>query len=74
MEKRVVLLTDLSSYGKSSLTVMIPALEMLGVEACPVATALLSTQSDGFLDPYRKEEIDSLGEILGVWTDRKSVV
>lgn len=33
MEKRVVLLTDLSSYGKSSLTVMIPALEMLGVEA-----------------------------------------
>ncbi len=68
MEKRVVLLTDLSSYGKSSLTVMIPTLEMLGVEACPVATALLSTQSDGFLDPYRKEETDSLSEILGVWT------
>ena len=68
MELRVALCTDLSSYGKSSLTVMIPALEMLGVEACPVATALLSTQSDGFLDPYRKDESDSLEEILGLWT------
>ncbi len=68
MDKRVALCTDLSSYGKSSLTVMVPVLEMLGVEACPVPTALLSTQSDGFFSPYRKEETDSLKEILQAWT------
>lgn len=67
MNARIALCTDLSSLGKSSLTVMIPALEMLGVEACPVATALLSTQTDGFLDPYVKDAGDSFGGILDTW-------
>lgn len=65
---RVALITDLSSLGKSSLTVMAPALEMLGVEACPVATALLSTQTDGFLDPVIADAGGPLDDILASWT------
>jgi len=67
MTKRCALLTDMSSLGKSSLTVMIPALEMLGVEACPVPTALLSTQSDGFVDFYKEDGTVPYANILDHW-------
>ncbi|MDK2860525.1 MAG: pyridoxine kinase, partial [Sphaerochaeta sp.] len=42
---------DLSCYAKSSLTVVLPVLESMGIETCPLPTALLSTQTDGF-DSY----------------------
>lgn len=67
MEYRCALCSDLSSLGKSSLTVMIPALEMLGVEACPVATGLLSSQSDGFLSPYTEDASEAYLSILDTW-------
>lgn len=59
--------SDLSSFGKSSLTVMIPALEMLGVEACPVATCLLSSQTDGFVAPCVFDTTVSFCSILKRW-------
>lgn len=70
MKYRVALFTDLSSLGKSSLTVMMPAFEMLGVDACPVATALLSTQSDGFQDPVVRDMTDSFSLIVDDWSRR----
>ncbi|RKJ17667.1 pyridoxine kinase, partial [Butyricicoccus sp. 1XD8-22] len=37
---------DLSSFGKCSLTAAIPVLSVMGVQACPLPTAILSAQTD----------------------------
>lgn len=58
---------DLCCYAKSSLTVVIPTLEVLGVEVCPLPTALLSTQTDGFKHYHFEENTASLVEILNHW-------
>ena len=46
--KRVLCLQDISCVGRCSLTVIIPALSAMGVQACPLPTALLSAHTGGF--------------------------
>lgn len=45
MSKRVAVIQDLSGLGRCSLTAAIPVLSALGVQACPVPTAVLSCQT-----------------------------
>lgn len=45
MIKRVAVFNDLSGLGKCSLTAAIPVLACLGVQACPVPTAVLTSQT-----------------------------
>ncbi|BBF43350.1 pyridoxal kinase [Lachnospiraceae bacterium KM106-2] len=42
-QKRVLVINDLSSYGRCALTVSMPILSAMGIETCPLPTALLST-------------------------------
>ncbi|MFD1708191.1 pyridoxamine kinase [Siminovitchia sediminis] len=44
--KKVAVIQDLSSFGKCSLTAAIPVLSVMGVQACPLPTAVLSAQTD----------------------------
>lgn len=46
--KRVIAINDLSCFGKCSLTVALPVISSLGVEAVPLPTAVLSTHTGGF--------------------------
>ncbi|PIC80917.1 pyridoxine kinase [Sporosarcina sp. P18a] len=43
--KKVAIIQDLSSFGKCSLTAAIPVLSVMGVQACPLPTAVLSAQT-----------------------------
>lgn len=45
---RVAAVQDISGFGRCSLTVIIPILSCMGVQVCPVPTAVLSTHSGGF--------------------------
>ncbi|MFA5498355.1 MAG: pyridoxamine kinase [Candidatus Cloacimonadia bacterium] len=47
---RVAAIHDLSGFGRSSLTVIIPILSNMGLQVCPLPTAVLSTHTayDGF--------------------------
>jgi pyridoxine kinase len=45
---RAAAIHDMAGFGRCSLTVILPVLSVLGVQACPVPTALLSTHSGGF--------------------------
>lgn len=45
MMKKVAVIQDLSSFGKCSLTAAIPVLSIMGVQACPLPTAVLSAQT-----------------------------
>ena len=48
--KRIAAIHDLSSFGRCALSVIIPALSVLGHQVCPLPTALLSTHTGGFSD------------------------
>ncbi|WOF17323.1 pyridoxamine kinase [Methanoplanus sp. FWC-SCC4] len=47
---RVAAIHDLSGFGRASLTVVIPVLSAMEVQACPMPTAVLSTHTTGFSD------------------------
>ena len=46
--KKVAAIHDLSGYGRSSLTSIIPILSSMKLQVCPVPTAVLSTHTGGF--------------------------
>lgn len=47
---RVAAVHDISGFGRCSLTVIMPILSCMGVQVCPIPTAVLSTHSGGFGD------------------------
>lgn len=65
--KTVAAIHDLSCHAKSSLTVVIPTLAALQVEASILPTALLSTQTDGFADYVYEDLTDTMVQILRHW-------
>ena len=46
--KRVAAIHDLSGFGRASLTAIIPILSSMGIQVCPLPTAVLSTHTGGF--------------------------
>ncbi len=57
--KRIALFNDLSGFGKCSLTAAIPVISVMGIQACPMPTAVLSNQTD--FDSY--QSVDLTGHI-----------
>ena len=76
---RVAAVHDMCGYGNCSLTAAIPILSAAGCDVCPVPTALFSAHTrysvftfhdtteilDGYLDAWRKENIDLDGVYSG---------
>lgn len=63
--KKVAAIHDLSGFGRASLTTIIPILSTMGIQVCPLPTAVLSTHTGGFTDfsfmdltEYMKEHIN----------------
>lgn len=53
--KRIALINDLSGFGKCSLTAAIPVISVMGMQACPLPTAILTAQTgfeEYFCDDY----------------------
>ena len=44
---------DLSGLGRCSLSVILPAMSVMGVQVCPLPTAVLSTHTGGLRAPAR---------------------
>ncbi len=64
---RVAAIHDLSGFGRSSLTTVIPVLSAMGVQASPLPTALLSTQTSGFGDYFFMDLTDEMIKIVSHW-------
>ncbi len=47
---KVAAIHDLSGFGRTSLTVVIPILSTMGIQVCPMPTAVLSTHTTTFTD------------------------
>lgn len=67
MNKNCLAIHDLCSFSKSSLTVVLPIMESLNVEVCPIPSALLSTQTDGYTDFYIKDLSNSMENIFKIF-------
>ena len=55
---RVAAIHDLSSVGRCSLSVILPVMSAMGIQVCPVPTAVLSTHTGGFGDVVLRDLTD----------------
>lgn len=62
--KRVAAIHDLSGVGRCSLSVILPTLSVMGIQVCPVPTALLSTHTNGFGEVVLKDMTDYIPQAL----------
>ena len=46
---------DLSSFGRCSLSVILPVISVMGMQVCPIPTAVLSTHTGGFGDVCQRD-------------------
>ena len=65
--KRLIAVNDMSSIGRCSLTVIIPVLSAMGVQVCPVVTALYSTHT-GFKAPAKADMTKFIPEVTKHWS------
>lgn len=68
---RVAAIHDISGFGRSSLTIVLPVLSAMGVQASPLPTALLSTQTSGFGDYFFLDLSEEMIKISDHWRKLK---
>lgn len=61
--KKIAAIHDLSCFGRCALTVIIPLLSAMGHQTIPIPTALLSTHTGGFEQPYFRDLTDDMTSI-----------
>lgn len=66
---RVACINDISGYGRCSLTIALPVFSVMGVQCCPVPTAVLSCHT-GFDKFYFKDMTESLVSYLDDWNSK----
>ncbi|MDO4317714.1 MAG: pyridoxamine kinase [Lachnospiraceae bacterium] len=66
-QPRVAAVHDMSCLGSCSLTVALPILSACGLEAVPLPTAVLSTHTGEFRNPYCRDMTGEMEGILGRW-------
>lgn len=67
-QKKIAVINDISGYGRCSLTVAIPILSAMGIQSCPVPTAILSNHTEFpvyFFDDYT----DKMRAYIGKWKE-----
>lgn len=69
MQKKIAVINDIAGYGRCAMTVLLPIISYMGVQACPLPTSVFSSNTafpDFFMDDYtdRMEAyIESWGKI-----------
>ena len=67
--KKIAVIQDLSGLGKCSLTAAIPVLSVMGVQAVPLPTAVLSNQT-GYPSYYCDNYTEHMEQIMDEWEKR----
>ena len=66
MAGKVAVLNDLAGFGRCSLTAAISVLSAMGVQPCPLPTAILSAQT-GFESYFFQDLTEQMGKITEEW-------
>lgn len=64
---KVAAVHDISGFGRASLTVIIPILSTMGIQVCPLPTAVLSTHTGGFKDYKFIDLTKDMEEYIDHW-------
>ena len=67
--KKIAVIQDLSGLGKCSLTAAIPVISVMGVQAVPLPTAVLSNQT-GYPSYYCDDYTEHMEQIMEEWEKR----
>lgn len=65
--KKVAVIQDMSSFGKCSLTAAIPVLSVMGVQAVPLPTAILTAQT-GYPSFYCEDLTSKMDYFIDEWS------
>lgn len=66
MTKKIAVINDLSGFGRCSLTAAISVIAAMGVQPCPLPTAVLSAQT-GYPSYFYDDFTDKMTEIQREW-------
>lgn len=66
MIKKIAVINDLSGFGRCSLTAAISVLSVMGVQACPLPTAILTAQT-GYPSYYCDDYTDKMEYFRSEW-------
>lgn len=66
MQKKIAVINDISGYGRCATTVMLPIISYMGVQCCPVPTAILSNHM-GYPNYYMDDYTDRMEEYIENW-------
>ncbi|MCI8722349.1 MAG: pyridoxamine kinase [Ruminococcus sp.] len=66
MSKKIAVINDLSGFGRCSLTAAIPTISVMGVQPCPLPTAVLSAQT-GFPSYYCDDYTEKMEYFRQEW-------
>ncbi|PID27582.1 MAG: pyridoxamine kinase [Candidatus Cloacimonadota bacterium] len=66
---KVAAIHDLSGYGRASLTAVIPIISAMGIQVCPLPTAVLSNHTGGFKNFSYTDLTDSMPEYIKRWKE-----
>lgn len=64
--KKIAVINDLSGLGKCSLTAALPVISVMGVQACPFPTAILSAQT-GFGTYFYEDYTKHMDSMMESW-------
>lgn len=66
MSKKIAVINDLSGFGRCSLTAAIPTISVMGIQPCPLPTAVLSAQT-GFTSYYCDDYTEKMEHFRQEW-------
>lgn len=66
MQKKIAVINDISGFGRCSVTVALPIISYMGVQCCPVPTAILSNHM-GYPNYYMDNYTDRMETYIGNW-------
>ena len=66
---RIAAIHDLAGFGRTSLMVVIPIFSALGIQVCPLPTAVLSTGTTGFSDFRFTDLTEHMSSCLTHWKE-----
>ncbi len=65
-QKKIALINDFCGFGRCSLTVSLPIVSALGIQACPVPTAVFSNHT-AYRSFYKHDMTDALDSYIAEW-------
>lgn len=66
-QKKMAVISDMSGFGRCSITVSLPIISTFGIQCCPLPTAILSNHS-GYPDFFFDDYTDRMETYMDMWS------